>query len=75
MKTNQLLNTSSFAESIDCSPYTLRLSRTTGLLFGKPAPEFIKIGKSCFYRQETIEQWIVENGVVCRNTAEAFEAQ
>jgi hypothetical protein len=64
--TFQYSNTATIARQFDCSVFTIRHSRSTGLLFGCPAPEFIKIGSSIFYKQETIEAWKSEHGVVVK---------
>ena len=39
----------------NCSPYTLRRSRTTGLLFGLPAPTFKKRGRTVVYEREVLD--------------------
>ena len=35
---------------------SLKQSRHTGLLFGKPAPPFIKLGRSVRYRKSDLEE-------------------
>ena len=37
------------------TPGTLRTSRTTGSLFGKPTPKFIKRGGKVGYKRETLD--------------------
>ena len=73
--TTQYLSTSTCAKQFDCSAFTVRHSRSTGQLFGCPSPEFIKIGSSIFYKQQTIEAWKSEHGSAFKNTAEAAEAK
>jgi hypothetical protein len=73
--TSQYWNTGTCAKDFDCSAFTIRHSRSTGQLFGCPSPEFIKIGSSIFYKQETIEAWKNAHGKSFKNTAEAAEVK
>ena len=50
------LDTFEAAAFIGCSPYTLRMSRVTGKLFGKPAPKYIKRGKKVDYTPKELKK-------------------
>lgn len=56
---------------LDTTPANLRRSRCVGTLLGKPAPEFLKIGKRVVYEKETLEAWLKLHAKPCRNTGEA----
>lgn len=45
-----LLSDSEASKIIGAAPASLKQSRHTGTLFGKPAPIFIKMGRSARYR-------------------------
>jgi predicted DNA-binding transcriptional regulator AlpA len=49
-----LLNDKEAARLVGSTPNSLRQSRYTGLLFGVPAPRFIKLGRSIRYRLSEI---------------------
>ena len=51
------LNTKEAAIFINCSPYTLRLSRSTGKLFGVDAPLYKKRNRSVVYSRTSLESW------------------
>jgi hypothetical protein len=51
------LNTKEAAIFINCSPYTLRLSRSTGKLFGVDAPLYKKRNRSVVYSRSSLELW------------------
>ena len=46
----ELLTTTQAARLLGAAPSSLKQSRHTGLLFGKPAPTFIKCGRSARYK-------------------------
>ena len=46
------------ADFIGCSPNTLKMSRSTGKLFGVNAPSYIKLGRAVRYKVETLEEWL-----------------
>ncbi len=48
------------AALLGCPPTALRLSRVTGLLWGVPAPKFVKIGRSVRYRTDTLREWVAQ---------------
>jgi len=43
---------------IKCSWHTLVKARSTGSLWGKRAPRFIKIGRAVRYREVDLQEWI-----------------
>jgi len=45
------------ANIIGCAGTTLRKSRSTGTLFGLPAPHYIKRGYHVFYLKPTLEKF------------------
>tara|TARA_R110002111_G_scaffold242821_1_gene304808 strand:- start:5124 stop:5384 length:261 start_codon:yes stop_codon:yes gene_type:complete len=49
------------AKLFDCSEDTLRKSRSTGYLFGVPAPRHVKIGFTVKYTLEDIVEWMETN--------------
>lgn len=51
------LNTVEAAIYLNCSPYTLRRSRSTGTLFGVQAPAYIKRGRKVDYELKTLEEF------------------
>jgi hypothetical protein len=56
------------AKVLDCNNDTLRKSRSTGYLFGVPAPRHIKIGYTVKYTLEDLVQWLEESN---KNESEA----
>lgn len=59
---------------INAQPTTARKSRTTGMLLGRPAPRYVKRGRSVFYRLKEVIEWL-EDGEVYGNTVEAAMAE
>lgn len=55
-----LLDNNEAAQLLQCSPNYMRLSRHTGLLFGVPAPAFLKMGRKVRYRRETLLSWLAQ---------------
>ena len=51
------LDTVEAAAFLNCSPYTLRLSRSTGKLFGVAAPHYKKRGRSVTYSTDSLKEW------------------
>jgi|TARA_B110000908_G_scaffold155053_1_gene192904 hypothetical protein len=49
-KQDIIIPTQDAARLIGAAPSSLKQSRYTGLLFGKPAPKFIKMGRSARYK-------------------------
>ena len=56
----RLVNTLEAARILGCAPQTLRISRCTGTLFGRLAPDFLKIGRSVRYRIDRLDTWIAQ---------------
>lgn len=54
---------------INAQPSTARKSRTTGILLGRPAPRFVKHGRTVRYRLKDVLEWL-EAGKDFSNTAE-----
>lgn len=62
-----------FPGLIPAQPTTARKSRTTGSLLGRPAPRFVKRGRSVRYRLKDVLAWLAD-GDAYSNTAEAGRA-
>ena len=61
------LNTTQVATILDTSPQVIRNSRSSGILFGQPAPLHIKFGqRKVIYSTDEIERWVSEYGRVSR---------
>jgi hypothetical protein len=56
------------AEFLCCAEYTLRLSRTTGLLFTKKAPAYRKLGSKVIYDTQTLVDWVKQFELVQNTT-------
>lgn len=63
-----------FPGLINAQPTTARKSRTTGILLGRPAPRFVKHGRTVRYRLKDVLDWL-ETGKDYSNTAEVGIAQ
>lgn len=57
-----LLTTKEVALKLKINPMTVNRSRNTGTLLGHPAPSFINLGRSVRYKENVIDDWIVELG-------------
>jgi hypothetical protein len=66
----ELPETAVFPHLIHAQPITARKSRITGTLFGKPAPRFIRRGRSIRYRLSDVLAWLADDDAV-GSTAEA----
>ena len=64
-----LLTSTEVAQRLAISENTIRHSRVTGTLLGKPAPEHIKMGNRVRYAEQTVVGFI-EAFTTHRNTAE-----
>lgn len=53
----QLLSNKESSVYLGCAPTTLKQSRVTGLLFGMPAPAFLKMGYNVRYKLTTLDEW------------------
>lgn len=64
-----ILNAQQAASFLNTTTATLKQSRYTGMLYGKPAPCFIKMGRIIRYRLSTLMAFR-EQFPECRNTTE-----
>jgi len=55
---SKLLTSNQVAEMLGLSNQTMRTSRTTGRLWDKKAPDYLKMGRTVRYELETVEAWI-----------------
>lgn len=55
---SKLLTSNQVAEMLGLSNQTMRTSRTTGKLWDKKAPDYLKMGRTVRYELETVEAWI-----------------
>ncbi len=62
------------AKVLDSTPASMKQSRYTGQLFGRPAPKFIKMGRSAKYKLSTLLTFR-DQFPEFQNTAEAHCAQ
>lgn len=53
-----LLTSKEAAAYLGYSEYTLRSSRSVGMLSGVPTPSYLKIGVSVRYKKEDLDSWI-----------------
>ena len=54
-----LINSAAAAEKLGYSEYTLRQSRSTGLLGGKQTPPYVVVGtRTIRYKEAELDQWI-----------------
>ncbi|MCS2609381.1 hypothetical protein [Halomonas dongshanensis] len=66
----ELPETAVFPHLIPVQPATARKARTTGLLLGKPAPRFVKHGRTVRYRLKDVFDWLAD-GDTYASTADA----
>lgn len=69
----ELPETAVFPDLIPAQPTTARKSRCTGTLLGRPAPRFVRRGRSIRYRLKDVLDWLAE-GDSYSSTAEASVA-
>lgn len=62
------------AKVLDSTSASMKQSRYTGVLFGRPAPKFIKMGRSAKYKLSTLLDFI-DQFPEFQNTAEVHSAQ
>ena len=55
-----LLDEKQAGSEFNISHHSLRVSRSKGVLYGVPAPKFVRIGRKCFYKRETLEKWFAQ---------------
>ena len=46
------------SDYLECSPNSLKQSRSSGKLFGVQAPAYIKMGYNIRYKPETLIKWL-----------------
>ena len=63
------------AEFLCCAEYTLRLSRTTGVLFSKKAPAYRKLGRKVIYDIQTLVDWLKQFELVQSTASYSPEAK
>lgn len=54
----QNLSNKEASQYIGCAPNSLKQSRVSGLLFGVPAPAFLKMGYNIRYKLTTLDDWL-----------------
>jgi hypothetical protein len=52
------------------SNYSLRRSRSTGLLLGLPSPEYLRIGNRICYEKSVIDAWVDKHASRQSSTAQ-----
>ncbi len=70
---NRLLDDHEAGLKLSAAATTMRKSRCTGILFGQPAPRFLKMGKTIRYRESDLQAWLDQFSTFA-NTAEAKQA-
>lgn len=68
-----LLDDRATALALGLSSFTVKKSRSTGTLLGRPTIPFLKMGKSIKYRQEDVQAWLSQFDTYA-NTSEAKRA-
>ena len=63
------------AKFLCCAEYTLRLSRTTGVLFSKKAPAYRKLGRKVIYDIQTLVDWLKQFELVQSTASYSPEAK
>lgn len=66
---DHLLSEKQAALIVGCSPASLKQSRHSGVLFGVPAPPFLKMGRSARYRVSSLLHFVMQF-TEYRNTSE-----
>ena len=54
----QLHSNDEAAKILGVAPITMKVSRQTGTLLGKPAPEFLKMGRLIRYKNYVLVEWV-----------------
>lgn len=65
-----LLDTHQAAEYLGTTMNSLKQGRGTGLLWGLPAPKFVKLQRAVRYRKETLDAWLDSLPAEKLNTAQ-----
>ena len=61
------------ADFLCCAEYTLRLSRTTGVLFNKKAPAYRKLGRKVMYDSKILADWVNQFDLIGNTAAYRLE--
>lgn len=69
----QLMTCKQAAEFLCCAEYTLRQSRSTGLLFNKTAPEYRKLGRKVLYEAKILVEWLKQFDLINNTAAHRLE--
>lgn len=68
--TPKLLDSKQASNYLGCGPNSLKVSRSSGILYGVRAPAYLKIGnKSIRYKISTLDEWL-EQFTEQNNTAQ-----
>lgn len=57
-RVDHLVTEKQAAPMVGCSAASLKQSRHTGILFGRPAPPFVKMGRSARYKISTLLRFV-----------------
>ncbi len=66
----QLFDTNQAAEYLGTTINTLKVSRSTGVMWSRPAPSFIKLKRAVRYRKDTLDKWLDSLPEEISNTAQ-----
>lgn len=55
---NVIFTNDGAAALIKCSGSTLKNSRSTGILFGREAPRYVKMGRRVVYKRSDLLEWL-----------------
>ena len=75
MNKSPYLNSKEAAEYIRCSEITLRISRCTGILYGKTSPTYRKCGKTIIYEREILNEWLKGFSLISNTSQYNSEAE
>ena len=64
-----IYTTEGAAAFLECSANTMKNSRSTGTLFGREAPRYIKMGRRVVYKRSDLLEWL-ESFPTYQNTTE-----
>jgi hypothetical protein len=73
-KIDPLLSDKQAAPILGCAPSSLKQAAYTGVLFGRPAPSFIKMGRSRRYKFSVLMAFR-DQFPECRNTSDIEQLQ
>lgn len=75
MKLPQHMTCKQAAEFLCCAEYTLRQSRSTGLLFNKKAPVYRKLGRKVIYEYQNLIGWLEQFDLVHNTSSYSKEEE